>query len=96
MGIDPRHRDRIFRPYFTTKKQGTGLGLFVTHRIVGEYGGTVVFESVEGVGTIFRVRLPLRGEPPIRDRPPEQHEALQLRSVSAEKAIVAGSENRAL
>jgi two-component system, NtrC family, sensor kinase len=57
-GIDPAHRDRIFRPYFTTKKQGTGLGLFVTRRIVAEYGGDVGFESVLGVGTTFRVRLP--------------------------------------
>jgi signal transduction histidine kinase len=57
MGIDPAHFDRIFRPYFTTKKQGTGLGLFVTRRIVEEYGGTVEFESILGSGTTFRVRL---------------------------------------
>jgi signal transduction histidine kinase len=57
-GIDPAHRERIFRPYFTTKKQGTGLGLFVTHKIVGEHGGAVDFESERGKGTTFRVRLP--------------------------------------
>lgn len=58
-GIDPAHHDRIFRPYFTTKKQGTGLGLFVTHKIVGEHGGAVDFESMPGKGTTFRVRLPV-------------------------------------
>ncbi len=58
-GIDPAHRDRMFRPYFTTKKQGTGLGLFVTRKIVGEHGGTVEFESTPGAGTVFHVRLPL-------------------------------------
>jgi len=58
-GIDPAHHDRIFRPYFTTKKQGTGLGLFVTQKIVGEYGGTVTFESAPGARTTFRVRLPV-------------------------------------
>jgi signal transduction histidine kinase len=68
-GIDPAHHDRIFRPYFTTKKQGTGLGLFVTHKIVGEHGGAVDFESALGKGTTFRVRLPVEapagtGEPP--------------------------------
>lgn len=61
-GIDPTQHDRIFRPYFTTKKQGTGLGLFVTHRIVNEYGGTVTFSSMTGQGTTFRVRLPLPSE----------------------------------
>lgn len=59
-GIDPAHRDRIFQPYFTTKKQGTGLGLFVIRRIVGEHGGAVAFESEPGKGTTFRVRLPTR------------------------------------
>jgi len=58
-GIDPAHRPRMFQPYFTTKKQGTGLGLFVTRKIVSEYGGTVDFESVPGEGTTFRVRLPV-------------------------------------
>ena len=60
-GIDAAHRERIFRPYFTTKKQGTGLGLFVTHKIVGEHGGSVEFESEPGKGTTFRVRLPVAG-----------------------------------
>ncbi|HVK11393.1 MAG TPA: ATP-binding protein, partial [Gemmataceae bacterium] len=62
MGIAPSDRERIFRPYFTTKKQGTGLGLFVTHKIVGEHGGTVGFESAPGSGTVFRVRLPVAGD----------------------------------
>lgn len=58
IGIDPLNHDRIFRPYFTTKKQGTGLGLFVTRRIVMAYGGNVTFDSAPGTGTTFRVRLP--------------------------------------
>jgi two-component system, NtrC family, sensor kinase len=62
MGIAPSDQARIFRPYFTTKKQGTGLGLFVTHKIVGEHGGSVAFESAPGAGTIFRVRLPVGSE----------------------------------
>jgi two-component system, NtrC family, sensor kinase len=57
-GIDPAHRSRVFQPYFTTKKQGTGLGLFVTRKIVSEHGGTVEFESAPGQGTTFRIRLP--------------------------------------
>ncbi|MSR53323.1 MAG: two-component sensor histidine kinase [Gemmataceae bacterium] len=66
-GIDPVHRPRIFRPYFTTKKQGTGLGLFVTQRIVREYGGDVAFDSEPGAGTTFRVRLPVPDPPALLD-----------------------------
>ena len=61
-GIDPAQHKRIFRPYFTTKKQGTGLGLFVTQRIVNQYGGTVDFTSIPGQGTTFRFRLPVPSE----------------------------------
>ncbi|HKB00695.1 MAG TPA: ATP-binding protein [Gemmataceae bacterium] len=61
-GIDPTHHRQIFQPYFTTKKQGTGLGLFVTNKIVGEHGGSVAFESAAGQGTTFRVRLPAPAE----------------------------------
>src|SRR5262245_61477944 len=61
-GIDPAHHRQIFQPYFTTKKQGTGLGLFVTNKIVGEHGGSVAFESAAGQGTTFRVRLPAPAE----------------------------------
>jgi signal transduction histidine kinase len=58
-GISPQDAGRLFQPYFTTKKHGTGLGLFVTRQLVTEHGGTVEFESAAGQGTIFRVRLPL-------------------------------------
>ncbi len=58
MGIPPEHQPRLFQPYFTTKKTGTGLGLFVTAKIVQEHGGTVEFESQPQRGTIFRIRLP--------------------------------------
>ena len=64
-GIDPDHRSRIFRPYFTTKRQGTGLGLFVTHKIVHEYGGNVTFDSELGAGTTFRIRLPVSNSRPL-------------------------------
>jgi signal transduction histidine kinase len=58
-GIAPEHAGRLFQPYFTTKKHGTGLGLFVTQRLVIEHGGAVECESAPGQGTVFRVRLPL-------------------------------------
>jgi signal transduction histidine kinase len=62
-GIAPEAAVRLFQPYFTTKKHGTGLGLFVTRQLVGEHGGTVTFESRLGEGTTFRVFLPLAPQP---------------------------------
>ena len=57
-GVAPEDAGRLFQPYFTTKKHGTGLGLFVTRRLVEDHGGTVDFESRPGEGAVFRVRLP--------------------------------------
>ena len=58
-GIAPEQATRLFSPYFTTKKHGTGLGLFVTRRLVNDHGGSVSFDSAPGEGTTFRVALPL-------------------------------------
>src|SRR5262249_18268647 len=44
-GIAPEHTARLFQPYFTTKNHGTGLGLFVTRKLVMDHGGDVDFES---------------------------------------------------
>jgi two-component system NtrC family sensor kinase len=60
-GIDPEHTGRLFQPYFTTKEHGTGLGLFVTRKLVAGHGGTVSFDSLPGQGTTFTVSLPLNG-----------------------------------
>jgi two-component system, NtrC family, sensor kinase len=57
-GIAKEQRARIFQPYFTTKKQGTGLGLFVSRKLVAQHGGRVEFESAPEQGTTFTVRLP--------------------------------------
>jgi signal transduction histidine kinase len=61
MGIAAEHRARLFQPYFTTKKHGTGLGLFVTRKLIADHGGSVECESQAGSGTVFRVRLPMDG-----------------------------------
>jgi two-component system NtrC family sensor kinase len=61
-GIPAEQAVRLFKPYFTTKKHGTGLGLFVTRRLVRDHGGDVGFDSAPGQGTTFTVRLPLSRE----------------------------------
>ncbi len=60
-GIPVAVRERIFDPFFTTKAvgRGSGQGLAVTHAVVGHHKGSITFETREGAGTTFRVRLPL-------------------------------------
>jgi PAS domain S-box-containing protein len=58
MGIPLDVQGKIFELYFTTKKDGNGIGLAQTYQILQWHYGSVEFESTEGVGTIFRFRLP--------------------------------------
>jgi len=61
LGMPENVKRRVFDPFFTTKGigDGTGLGLSICHSIVGGMGGTIVVESEPGVGTTFRIALPL-------------------------------------
>jgi len=52
-GIDAVAAEKLFQPYFTTKQHGTGLGLFVTRKLIQEHGGDVTFKSQPGEGTTF-------------------------------------------
>jgi signal transduction histidine kinase len=61
-GIAPELRDRVFKPFFTSKRNGTGLGLALVQRVVQAHHGTVAVESDVGRGTTFRVELPAAGE----------------------------------
>jgi signal transduction histidine kinase len=58
-GIPPELRDKIFRLYFTTRKQGSGIGLAMTFRIVQLHGGAIDFTSEPGKGATFFIRLPI-------------------------------------
>ena len=61
IGIPKSVRDRILDPFYTTKitGKGTGLGLSVSNRIVREHGGVIEFESEEGQGSVFTIKLPI-------------------------------------
>jgi two-component system sensor histidine kinase PilS (NtrC family) len=58
-GIDPGDLKRVFQPFFTSKRAGTGLGLAVASKIVQEHGGRIEIKSVKGQGTRAIVSLPL-------------------------------------
>lgn len=57
-GISPDALEKIFQPYFSTKKDGTGLGLATTRRIVEEHGGTITVHSEPARGSDFTITLP--------------------------------------
>ena len=64
VGIPKDVQDKLFTPLFTTKSKGQGFGLAVVKRLVEAQGGTISFESQEGMGTKFTVKLPIQSKPP--------------------------------
>jgi signal transduction histidine kinase len=60
-GISPAQMSKIFDPYFTTKqgKSGTGLGLYITKKVIEDHNGSIKVDSTPQMGTTFTIRLPL-------------------------------------
>jgi PAS domain S-box-containing protein len=73
-GIPQEEINRIFEPFYTTKKKGTGLGLMIVQRIVRAHGGRIEVESQVGRGTTFRVWLPLHERKPRLLQAPPMHD----------------------
>jgi len=59
-GIESDVGKRLFEQFFTTKPQGTGLGLYISRQIIEEHGGTLRWESAPGAGTTFTATLPIK------------------------------------
>lgn len=59
-GIPPKIRDRLFEPYFSTKRGGTGLGLVIVKRIVSDHNGFVRVRDNVPMGTVFSMELPVK------------------------------------
>lgn len=58
-GIAKEDLEKIFTPFYTTKKDGSGLGLFIAYKIIAKHGGAIFVESELGKGTTFKIYLPL-------------------------------------
>jgi signal transduction histidine kinase len=61
-GLGPDARASLFRPFFTTKARGTGLGLALAKKVADAHGGTLALEDREGGGTVARIAVPARAE----------------------------------
>ena len=59
-GITPEVAARLFEQFFTTKPQGTGLGLYITRQVVEEHGGRLQWKSAPGAGATFTAVLPIK------------------------------------
>ncbi|MFA7348644.1 MAG: PAS domain S-box protein [Desulfurivibrionaceae bacterium] len=69
LGIPPEHLAKIFDPYFSTKQNGSGLGLAVVYSVIASHAGHVTVESEPGKGTLFSIYLPSAGKSPLAEKP---------------------------
>ncbi len=58
-GIPPEHKDSIFEPFYTTKKNGNGLGLATCEKIVRLSGGSIILSETSPAGTVFHITFPI-------------------------------------
>ena len=72
-GIKKENISRVFEPYFTTKKQGHGIGMMIVHRIMRDHDGEVGIDSKEGSGTIVTLKFPRKSaRRNLLESPPEK------------------------
>lgn len=57
-GIDRKSMRRLFKPFYTTKEKGTGIGLAISQQIIKAHGGTITVASSPGHGSVFRIQIP--------------------------------------
>ena len=57
-GIDKEYLSKVFQPYFSTKKDGHGLGMMIVQRIMRDHGGQIGIDSLSGTGTVVTLQFP--------------------------------------
>jgi signal transduction histidine kinase len=69
IGMDEATKEKLFTLFFSSKaRKGTGLGLFISHKIIQQHGGTISVQSKPACGATFKVRIPKMSEKAIGDR----------------------------
>ena len=58
-GMSEESLSKIFEPYYTTKANGTGLGMTMVYKIIKEFSGEIIVDSKEGEGTAFTITFPI-------------------------------------
>ncbi len=93
-GISPEIVQRIFEPYFTTKKagEGTGLGLSTVLGVVQSHQGAICVDSIPGSGTTFRVFFPLADAPDVEEELKHQTQDTDGESHGAERILIVDDE----
>jgi signal transduction histidine kinase len=66
-GLTPEECERLFTPYYTSKRHGTGLGLAIVQSVVSDHGGRITVQSTPGKGSTFRIELPSNVVKPARN-----------------------------
>ncbi|MCF6289951.1 MAG: ATP-binding protein [Desulfobacterales bacterium] len=70
-GIAEKYLEKIFDPYFTTKQEGSGLGLSISHSIINKHNGHIAVQSRMGKGSTFSIYLPASEQQAVRDQDQE-------------------------
>ncbi len=93
-GIAPKVLEKMFSPFFTTKPDGTGLGLAVSRKIVEDHGGKLIVRSEIGRGTTFTITLPVERAPEAVSEADlhETKELLRSESLGLDSAAVPGND----
>jgi signal transduction histidine kinase len=63
-GVPPEIKEKIFDPYFTTRPEGTGIGLSISHRIITDHRGSLKVSESEFGGAEFRIEIPKKRRAP--------------------------------
>jgi len=71
-GVAPEDREKVFLPYFSTKKRGSGLGLAIVHQIILDHNGTIRVDENQPSGTRFVIELPVSGPVSAAAAPPAE------------------------